>query len=390
MKRFIFTGIIILFVMAGCGGGHSSTDGLITVDVNDSYSTKKELVLQDFMDVEYIPLETNEEFINQGCVDAIGEKYIIVTNYRDDGDIFVYDRSGKAIRKINRKGQGGEEYISCRSVILDEENNEMFINDFWARKIKVYDLEGNFKRSIKQKQDGDTRFYLDIFNYDKENLICYDELNEEIPFLLVSKQDGSITKEIKTPFKEKKLLIQLLRHEGGTRSARPGNYSRITPFKGSWILLEPSSDTIYTLMPDYSLRPFIVRTPPVHTMNPESFLILKLVSDRYYFMESVKNVYDFSKEEGFPRTYFVYDTQEKDFFRYIIYNGDYSYKKEFYMSMLTPINFKGELWATLNAFELCRDYKKGKLKGKLKEVAATLGEDDNRVVMLVKHRNRSL
>ena len=45
----------------------------------------------------------------------------------------------KAIRKINRKGQGGEEYISCRSVTLDEENNEMFINDFLARKIKVYD-----------------------------------------------------------------------------------------------------------------------------------------------------------------------------------------------------------------------------------------------------------
>ena len=75
MKRFIFTGIIILFVMAGCGGDHSSTDGLITVDVNDSYSTKKELVLQDFMDVEYIPLETNDEFINRACVQAVGEKY---------------------------------------------------------------------------------------------------------------------------------------------------------------------------------------------------------------------------------------------------------------------------------------------------------------------------
>ncbi|MEY8486417.1 6-bladed beta-propeller [uncultured Parabacteroides sp.] len=390
MKSTTIFFLFILLITTGCKRRNQTADDLITVDVTKNSFPKKELILQDFMDVEYIPLETNEEFINQGCVDAIGEKYIIVTNYRDDGDIFVYDRSGKAIRKINRKGQGGEEYISCRSVILDEENEELFINDFWARKIKVYDLEGNFKRSIKQKQDGDTRFYLDIFNYDKENLICYDELNEEIPFLLVSKQDGSITKEIKTPFKEKKLLIQLLRHEGGTRSARPGNYSRITPFKGSWILLEPSSDTIYTLMPDYSLRPFIVRTPPVHTMNPESFLILKLVSDRYYFMESVKNVYDFSKEEGFPRTYFVYDTQEKDFFRYIIYNGDYSYKKEFYMSMLTPINSKGELWATINAFELCRDYEKGKLKGKLKEVAATLGEDDNRVVMLVKHRNRSL
>lgn len=103
-------------------------------------------------------------------------------------------------------------------------------------------------------------------------------------------------------------------------------------------------------------------------------------------MESIKNVYDFRKEEGFPKTYFVYDTQEKEFSRYIIYNGDYTYKNEFYMVMLTPINAQGESWATLNAFDLCRDYQKGKLKGKLKEVAATLEEDDNRVVMLVKSK----
>lgn len=386
MKGTTIFVLFILLITTGCKRQNQTADNLITVDVTKNSFPKKELILQDFMDVEYIPLETNDEFVNQGYVQAVGEEFILVTNYRNNGDIFVYDRTGKAIRKINRKGQGGEEYISCISVTLDEENKEMFINDHFAKKIKVYDLEGNFKRSFKQKAEGNSQFYGQIFNYDKKNLICYDEINDEIPFLLVSKQDGSISQEIKTPFKEKKIFIQLLRHEGGTRAAGPGNYSRITPFKGNWILLEPSSDTIYTLMPDYSLRPFIARTPPVHTMNPESFLILKLVSDRYYFMESIKNVYDFSKEEGFPKTYFVYDTQEKDFFRYIIYNGDYSYKKELYMVMLTPINSKGELWSTINAYDLCQDYKKGKLKGKLKEVAATLEEDDNRVVMLVKHR----
>ena len=99
-----------------------------------------------------------------------------------------------------------------------------------------------------------------------------------------------------------------------------------------------------------------------------------------------KKLNDFRKEEGFPKTYFVYDTQEKEFSRYIIYNGDYTSKNEFYMVMLTPINAQGESWATLNAFDLCRDYQKGKLKGKLKEVAATLEEDDNRVVMLVKSK----
>ena len=385
MKTLIFIEAILLLVMISCGSDNTSTDGFITVNVTkSSYSPKKELVLQDFMDVEYIPLETNDEFVNHGNVQAVGEKYIIVTNYRNDGDIFVYNRKGKAIRKINRKGQGAEEYTYCSGVTLDEDNNEMFIDDHFIKKVFVYDLEGNFKRSFKQKNDGGSRSYDDIFNYDKENLICYDELNNEIPFLLVSKQDGNITKEIKVPFKEKKLFFQILRQKEGTRAAGPGLYSRIIPYNNNWILIEPSSDTIYTLMPDCSLRPFIAKTPPVHTMNPEFYLILRLISDRYYFMESVKNVYDFRKEEGFPRTYFMYDTQEKDFFSYIIYNGDYSYKRELYMVMFTPINAKGELWATIDAFDLCKDYKEGKLKGKLKDIAAKLGEDDNRVIMLVK------
>ena len=385
MKNLILIEIIILLVMTGCGG-NSSTNSLVTVDVTkSSYSPKKELVLQDFMDVEYIPLETNDEFINQGKVQAVGEKYIIVTNYSRDGDIFVYDRNGKAIRKINRKGQGGEEYISFFNVVLDEKNEELFVNDSYATKIKVYDLEGNFKRSFNQKSEKKS-FYVDMFDYDKENLICYDMFNFDIPFFLVSKRGGSITKEIKVPFKEKKLFHIVIRKPDGvvTASAGPGPYSSIFPLGKNWLLYEASSDTIYTLMPDFSLHPFIARTPSIHTMDPEIYPVLRLVSDRYYFMESVKNVYDFRKQEGFPRTYFVYDTKENDFFSYITYNGDYTSKKELYMVMFTPINSKGELWATLDAFELCKDYEDGKLKGKLKEVASKLGEDDNRVIMLVK------
>ena len=377
--------IIILFLITGCSG-NLPTDGFITVDVTkSSYSPKKELVLQDFMDVEYIPLETNDEFVNHGYVQAVGEKYIIVANYSKDGDIFVYDRKGKAIRKINRKGQGGEEYISFYNVILDEENEELFINDNYAKKIKVYDLEGNFKRDLIQKSVNNS-FYVDIFDYDKENLICYDKFNFEIPFLLVSKQDGSITKEIKIPFKEKKLFFIVIRKPDGavTASAGPGPYSSIFPLGNNWLLFESSSDTIYTLKPDFSLHPFIVRTPPIHTMDPEIYPVLRMVSNRYYFMESVKNVFDFRKNEGFPRTYFMYDTKEKKFSSYIVYNGDYTSKKELYMVMFTPINSKGELWATLDAYELCRDYEDGKLKGKLKEVASKLDEDDNRVIMLVK------
>ena len=76
-------------VMTGCGGKRQVGDGLITIDVTARYS-HKELILQDFLDVEYIPLETGGEFYCQGVVQAIGEKIILIKNRVNDGDIFIF------------------------------------------------------------------------------------------------------------------------------------------------------------------------------------------------------------------------------------------------------------------------------------------------------------
>ena len=144
--------------------------------------------------------------------------------------------------------------------------------NFHAKKIRVYDLEGNFKRSLNQRSEKSS-FYVEMLDYDKDNLICYDKFNFEVPFLLVSKQDGSITKEITVPYKEKQLfhIVERLYDKGETRAAGPGPYNSIIPFNGNWILFEASADTVYTLMPDYSLRPLIARTPPIHTMDSGAF-----------------------------------------------------------------------------------------------------------------------
>jgi hypothetical protein len=380
--------------MAGCGENKQSTEDVITVDVTKSYSSTKELILQDFMDVEYIALETNDDFLHQGFVQDIGKEIILVKDRNDDGDIFVYDRRGKALRKINRQGQGGEEYTCVYSITLDESNDEMFVSDIFARKIVVYDLYGNFKRRFKHNENTEAIGYRDIFNYDRDNLICYyayNVYNEEIAFVLISKQDGSITKEIKIPFKEKKLLLHTLRDEASNTiiGVDPGPYRTVIPFKGNWLLLEPSSDTVYTFLPDYSLRPFIVRTPSIQSMDPEAVLFLRFLSDRYYFMESMKNEYNFDTGRGFPITSFsMYDKQEKAFFGYYVYNGDYSIKKEIYMNVLRPVNHEIESWQPLEAHQLVESYKKGELKGKLKEIAAKLDEEDNPVIMLIKHKKK--
>lgn len=51
-------------------------------------------------DVEYIPLETTDEFVTLGWLQAIGKDVMIVRNmFAADGNIFIYDRKGKAVRK---------------------------------------------------------------------------------------------------------------------------------------------------------------------------------------------------------------------------------------------------------------------------------------------------
>ena len=194
MKWIITISAILLFALAGCGKDKQSTNELITVDVTKNYP-EKELTLQDFMDVEYIPLETNDEFVTQGKVMAIGAEVILITNWANDGNLFVFDRkTGKALKKINRKGQGGEEYVGITEVVLDEANKEIFVIAYTGSKISVYDLDGNFKRSFKAVG---TESHINTFNYDRDNLISYvpdnslENPSNAIPpyYLIFSKQE---------------------------------------------------------------------------------------------------------------------------------------------------------------------------------------------------------
>ena len=386
-KDILIILIVILFVMVRCGVGNNQSDGFITVDVTKSYP-KKELILQDFMDVEYIKLETNDDFITQGIVMDVGKDIILIRNARD-GNILIFDRNGKGIRKINRMGQGPEEYIMSINIILDEDNAEIFVNDGPSSKINVYDLYGNFKRRIRYKEGA---LVDNIYNYDKDNLICQDNFStspdvdlkiHRNSFFLVSKQDGSI-RDIEIPFFKKISKILTFQNEQGMIfTAFPRN-SLITPFQNNWLLTEPSSDTVFMYLPDHNMTPFIVRAPSVQSMDPETFLFPGVFTDRYYFMESVKKEYDFESLTGLQSKKIMYDKQDKKIYEYTVFNNDYNERTE--NLSLRSFNEEIAFYARLEAHTLIEDDENGKLTGKLKEIASTLNEDDNPVIMLVKNK----
>ena len=378
--------------MAGCGGGSKqSTGDCIMVDVTKSYPIR-ELILQDFMDVEYIPLETSDEFLTQGSVLAIGNNIIVVRNRINDGDIFIFDKiTGKGLKKINRRGQGPEEYTGVAGIVLDEDIGEIFVNDILTEKLLIYDLDGMFKRSFKHKEGA---MYMHIYNFDRDNLICYDgsfdydNKGSMYPFLIISKRDGSISKEIQIPFKEKINTRLMVRDGDMVYSSSPDTYYPIISYFDNWILVEPSSDTIYSYLPDHNITPLIARTPTIQSMNPEVFLFPSIFTNRYYFMGTAKKEYDFTTQQGFPGTDLIYDRQENALFEYTVYNDDYVNKTLISIkpSRPRPVNKDIATWQVLETYQLVEAYAKGELKGRLKEIAAELDVEDNPVMMLVKHK----
>ncbi|MDR3143150.1 MAG: hypothetical protein LBU37_15705, partial [Tannerellaceae bacterium] len=207
----------------------------------------------------------------------------------------------------------------------------------------------------------------------------------------ISKQDGGI-KEIPIPYKEKKSTTVFQRDVNGRIINDRSIYNReLIPYRDSWILAELSADTIYSYSLDHTMKPFIVRTPSVQSMNPEVFLFPGVLTDRYYFMQTVKKEYDFVADTGFPNTDLAYDRQENIIYEYVVYNDDFTDKKPmslaFEIPMFSIINSNETAFAKrLEAPDLVEAYGKGQLKGRLAEIAAELDEESNAVIMLAKYQ----
>ena len=121
-------------------------------------------------------------------------------------------------------------------------------------------------------------------------------------------------------------------------------------------------------------------------MDPEVFLFPGILTQKYYFLETVKKEYKINTQTDFPRKKLLYDVIKKSIYEYIVYNNDYNGRIE-NMSTKT-INNEIYFWDKIEPDILIQANKKGEIKGRLKEIAENLEEDSNPIIMLVKHKKQ--
>lgn len=200
MKNLHVIGLCFCLLAGAC---QHRTDGLFIWKLDNAglIDPKKELPLDVLgWKVEAIPLETTDSCLIKEVtiLEESREFYWIVSDNR----IGRFDKQGHFQQFIGRVGQGPEEYLSAKAIQPVEEEQALYVMDYFGRKMKVYGFDGRFLRSFKlpeetwmdnfRYKDGFI-YYLTIGNSEMPDLYCFDERTARMDTL--SKRDREMGAE---------------------------------------------------------------------------------------------------------------------------------------------------------------------------------------------------
>ncbi len=380
MKKNPFISMIA-FVAMSVSCGPSADIGMMTIDVETSYP-KKELVIDDLWEMEYIALETDSTFlVSGGQPQYVGETKLGFVDNRTGNLMFFDAKTGKKAFFINRRGAGPEEYKSVGALVMDEEAGEIFAWTILDGIFQVYDEHGNHLRTLPMhnKRKDEYLYITDFINLDDDRLLCSSHnIKGYAVHYLQNKKTGLTTIIDSIPNERYVSEYIFAQKDGVTYSTAPN----LTPFvhtSEGLVYADHSKDTLYRMTDGMTPSPFIVRIPRVKDTEPNKILRFDNETDDWMFLSSIEMAYDFSKNEGMHQTNFGVEKASGEIFELTFVHPDYEGQEYSPTALNARYYPSGELITALE---------EGKLKGKLKDIASTLDEEDNGVVMLLKRKGK--
>lgn len=142
--RILYFIVFVLFFYA-CGMEKKGELPVFRVDV-DLLEKKS---LDDFYRLkEVVKLETTDSSVMGDVMKAVATKDRIFVMSWQNVSVMIFDRRGKYLNKIERRGRGPGEYLQVTDFMVTDDPQEVII---YSRegKMNYYDWEGNFLRAEK-------------------------------------------------------------------------------------------------------------------------------------------------------------------------------------------------------------------------------------------------
>ena len=378
MKNIPFISMIA-FVAMSVSCGPSADIGMMTIDMEKSYP-KKELAINDIWEMEYIALEKDSLFlVSGGQPQHVGENKLGFVDNRTGNLLFFDAKTGKKAFCINRKGAGPEEYKSVGALVMDEKAGEIFAWSIIDGTFQVYDAQGIHLRTLpmRNKKKDEYLYITNFINLDDDRLLCSSHNTKGYAVhYLQNKKTGLTTIVDSIPNEQYVSEYIFAQKDGVTYSTAPN----LTPFvhtSEGLVYADHSNDTLYRMTDGMTPSPFIVRIPRVKETEPNKILRFDNETDDWMFLSGIEMAYDFSQNKGLHQINYGVEKESGEIFELTFVHPDYEGKEYSPAALNARYYSSGELFTALED---------GKLKGKLKEIASTLGEEDNGVIMLLKQK----
>jgi hypothetical protein len=386
----------LLFI--GCSKqSKAPTDSTFPVlDLSKDYPEKK-VDIHELGEVEYIPLETTDESVmTVGLLHFISDEYIIV---QDLGVIQIFDRKGKHITRFDHTGPGPKEYHYIHGCKADFRAKELYIYD--PKKIQVYSFSGEWIRTVGNIPEGIRPEF--TFDYNEKYLITHNVFHDYwnfeklpvdlTPYYLIDKQTGEF---IPLPLTVKNRISRIVHKEIKDISenvAQPiVEKILINPMlaNGSDILIADFGlDTLYSYKND-RLTPIAVQYPSAHSTNPPVVIAPFFYTDQFLIFKPVEIRYDskYALQPLDDAPLMMWNRKTNEIYRIQLYDSNRPNRTLKNTMEGMQLENPNQIFIAHYADKLCTDNEEGKLKGKLKEVASKLTEEDCHVVAICKLKDK--
>jgi len=262
MKSFIKILIISLIINSCQSANNKEKSQIRTFDLKELPKIS-DVKLSDlgFVDIDYIPLETNEQSaIGRFDLRAVTHRFIAGNSFfiiKLFNDIVKFQSDGTFLTRIGTLGRGPNEFEVAHDIDLDKENQILYLVSAWQEKFNVYSESGEFVKTFKIPIHAPMQFRI----Y-KGNILCYLENNQgniENSFLVIDTL-GRIIKNFpnRYPFTPNK--------KGGIGIGRENLFYQ---FNNQLFKKEVYSDTVY-IFENMDFKPHLIIGVGNRLLTPEA------------------------------------------------------------------------------------------------------------------------
>jgi hypothetical protein len=188
MKKFLIFLTISLFAICCRSTNIKDENQLITFNLKELPEiTTLKLSDLGFVDIEYIPLETNEYSMIPRINDIkIGNGFFLIQHFNT---ILKFRTDGSFDTKIGTEGRGPNEFLVAHDVDIDNKDQSIYIVSGWQKKFNVYSERGKFLRTFHCPLNTTN------FRITEDGILCYNSNimgNMDISYNLIDTSGRSI------------------------------------------------------------------------------------------------------------------------------------------------------------------------------------------------------